>query len=400
MNESNAPVDAVKTPGDGLSRAALGTGRPAGTGTQPGRRFEFVLELLLFGAMLVLPVVLFGDDRYWLPIFTRLMALAIFAMSVDLVWGYTGLLSLGQGLYFGLGSYAIAYSLKMKQAAVDADLPVGTPAMPDFMMWCRLPEVPIWVAPLANIWIAIAVAVLLPLAVSALFGLVVFLARIKGVFFALITQALLLAIFTLVDNQQPYTGGRVGMPGLARLELFGHTFKGLQETYWLLAGSLLVSFLVCLALVRSKFGKVLTAIRDSELRTMALGYNTGLYKTFAFALAGGMAGFAGALYTAAQRTVGPTEVLDIGFSIEIVILVAVGGRGTLIGPVFGTLLVMAGKVYINDAYEGHWPFILGGLFVVVVLFLPQGIVGLLRQAPARLKKLFSRQQAALAAIKR
>jgi urea transport system permease protein len=343
-----------------------------------GRNLGGAAEWLLLVAVLILPVLFFGESRYWLPIFSRLLALAIFALAVDLVWGYTGLLSLGQGLYFGIGAYAVGYCLKMKQAAIDAGLPAGTAAMPDFMSWCRLPAVPAWIAPLADVRVALVVAVVLPLLIAALLGLVVFRARITGVFFSLITQALLLAVFTLVDNQQPYTGGRVGMPGLAPLELFGHTFKGLKENYWVLAGCLVACFLACQWLVNSKFGKVLTAIRDSETRTLALGYNTAMYKTFVFAFAGAMSGFAGALYTAAQRTVGPTEVLDIGFSIEIVILVAVGGRGTLVGPVLGTFLVMAGKTYINNEYKQGWPLILGGLFIAVVLFLPQGIVGVLR----------------------
>jgi urea transport system permease protein len=414
-----------------------------------GRRLALGLELLIFAALLIGPILVFGGSKYWLPIFTRVMALAIFALATDLVWGYTGLLSLGQGLYFGLGAYAVAYSLKMKQAAMEADLPPGTPAMPDFMVWCRLAKVPDWIAPLTNIWTALALAILAPTLLAMQFGLftfrprlrtrgallsslAVFLvamapmaywwkapllahpltalfvalllptlllvglvipgARIGGVYFSLVTQALLLAVFLLVDNQQPYTGGRVGMPYLAHLELFGHDFRDLKEMYWLVTGSLAVCFLLCLWLVHSKFGKVLTAIRDSETRTLALGYNSAMYKTFVFALAGAMSGFAGALYTATQRTVGPTEVLDIGFSIEIVILVAVGGRGTLIGAVLGTVLVIMGKTYVNNEYKQGWPLILGGLFVMVVLFLPEGIVGWLRQTPLRVQKLLFRNR--------
>jgi urea transport system permease protein len=438
-NLSSASVTAVTTPLPQVTRASFFSGGP----------IRLFLELILLATLVIVPFVLFGDSRYWLPIFTRLMALAIFAMATDLVWGYTGLLSLGQGLYFGLGAYAVAYSLKMKQAAVEAGLPIGTAAMPDFMLWCRVEEVPDWIVPLANIWTAIALSVLMPTLVSMLFGLYTFRprmrtrgallaslavylvaltpiaywwrepliahpmaafavavllpiifvgglvipgARIGGVYFSLVTQALLLAVFTLVDNQQPFTGGRVGMPGLAQLEIFGHTFKNLKHMYWLVTGSLVLCFLICLWLVHSKFGKVLTAIRDSETRTLALGYNTAMYKTFVFAFAGAMSGFAGALYTAAQRTVGPTEVLDIGFSIEIVILVAVGGRGTLIGAVLGTILVIIGKTYVNNEFKQGWPLILGGLFVLVVLFLPQGIIGLLRQTPARLQKLLYRKQ--------
>jgi urea transport system permease protein len=386
MTESHASVDAVRPEtAPPAKRSVPSLPAPAPIGNS-GSKIPFYSELILFGLVLIIPFLAFGDSRYWLPIFTRLLALAMFAMAVDLVWGYTGLLSLGQGLYFGLGAYAMGYCLKMRQAALDAGLPPGTPAKPDFMIWCRLPEVPPWITPLANVWVALAVAVILPTLLAAVFGTAVFRMRIKGVFFSLLTQALVLAVFTLVDNQQPYTGGRVGMPGMARLELFGHMFADPKEMYLMLAGCLTVCFLGCLWLVHSKFGKVLTAIRDNETRTLALGYNTAMYKSFVFAFAGALSGFAGALYTAAQRTVGPTEVLDIAFSIEVVILVAVGGRGTLVGAVLGTMLVTAGKTYVNNEFKQGWPLILGGLFIAVVLFLPEGILGGVRKLAARMRR--------------
>jgi urea transport system permease protein len=380
----SSPTGIVPTP----AKAAL----HGGLVPSPVRnKLPSALGAFLFLAILVVPVLLYADDRYWLPIITRCLALSIFALAVDLVWGYTGLLSLGQGLYFGLGAYMVAYALNLQVAAQDRGGVPGT-ALTDFMIACRVEAVPAWMAPLANIWLALALAVLLPTLVATLFGLVAFRVRIKGVFFSLITQAMTLAVFTFVVNQQPYTGGIVGMPGLARLELFGHRFTNQVEMYWLVAGSLVVSFGLCLWLVRSKFGKVLTAIRDNETRTLALGYNTAMYKTFVFAASAALSGFAGALYTAVQRTVGPEEVLGIGFSIEVVILVAVGGRGTLIGAVIGTLLVMLGKTYINNEFKQAWPILLGSLFILVVVFLPEGIVGFLRQTTARVCKLLTRNR--------
>src|SRR5262249_40165274 len=278
------------------------------------------------------PGPILADDKYWLPLFTRYMALALFALSVDLIWGYTGLLSLGQGIYFGLGAYAVGYSLKLQSAAREADKPlVASPdmALPDFMAYCRLEEVPAWIRPLIDLRLALPLAIFLPALVAALFGLITFRRRIKGVFFSLITQALVLAVFTLIVNQQPYTGGVVGMPNLPRFELFGHPFQ-MASLYYLITPSLVVCFVGCYLMPNGKLGKLLTAIRDNENRVLALGYNTAMYKTFAFALAGAMAGLAGALYVAAQRTVGP-ESFGISFSIEVVILVAVGGRGTLYG---------------------------------------------------------------------
>jgi urea transport system permease protein len=350
----------------------------------PRRDLLGKVALVLFVLALFTPPLLLGGNRYWLPLFTKYAALALFALSVDLIWGYTGLLSLGQGLYFGLGAYAIGYSLKLQKAAQNAGAPAGTVVLPDFMEWCRLPAVPGWIAPLINTWLAIAVALLLPTLVAALFGAVTFRLRIKGVFFSLITQALVLAVFILVVNQQPYTGGVVGMTYLAKLNLFGHKFE-MASMYFLVAGVLTVSFLACRVLVGSKFGKLLTAIRDNEYRVMALGYHTARYKTFIFALGGGLAGLSGALYVAANGTAGP-EHLGIAFSIEVVILVAVGGRGTLVGAILGAFLVRLANTYINDALKTAWPLILGGLFVLVVVFMPDGIMGVVRKAPAWFKR--------------
>jgi urea transport system permease protein len=331
---------------------------------------------VLFLAALFIPGQLFADDRYWLLLFNRYLALAIFALSVDLVWGYTGLLSLGQGLYFGMGVYAVGYSLSLQKAARNAGKPLiaGPDMSPtDFMDYCRLHEVPAWIGPLIDIRLAIVVAILLPLLFATLFGCVTFRLRVRGVYFSLITQALLLAVFTLVDNQQPYTGGRVGMTYLPRLELFEHTFTDIELNH-LITVTLVVSFLACAALVRSKFGKVLTAIRDNENRVLALGYDTAMYKTFIFAVAGALAGLAGALYVSALRTAGPDR-LGIAFSIEIVIMVAVGGRGTLVGAILGAILVNLTNTLVNNEIKEGWPIILGSLFILVVLLMPLGIVG-------------------------
>jgi urea transport system permease protein len=352
-----------------------------------GRKLLTWSAILLFLIALFLPGIFLRTDRYWLPLFSRYLALSLFAMSVDLIWGYTGLLSLGQGLYFGLGAYAVGYSLKLQKAALDAGKPlVAGPdmALPDFMEYCRLPAVPGWIAPLINIWLALTLAVLVPLLVATLVGFITFRSRVKGVYFSLVTQALVLAAFTLVVNQQPYTGGVVGMTYLAKLELFGHKFQ-MSELYFLIAAVVVVSFLACAVLVRSKLGKILTAIRDNETRILALGYSTAMYKTFIFAVAGALAGIAGALYVSAYGTTGP-DSLGIGFSIEVIVFVAVGGRGTLVGAILGTVLVNLANTYINNEYKEAWPIILGCLFIGVVLLLPDGILGGL----GRLMKLVGR----------
>jgi ABC-type branched-subunit amino acid transport system permease subunit len=202
--------------------------------------------------------------------------------------------------------------------------------------------------------------------------------RIEGVYFALITQALLLAVFTLVRNQQRVTGGVVGIKNIAELQLWGLTFdpykQNVTKLFFLVAWTLTGCLVLCGLLVRTKFGRLLTAIRDNENRVLALGYNTGMYKTFLFTVAGGLGGLAGALYVVANTLAGP-EYLSIVFSIMAVIWVAVGGRGTLIGAVVGTLLVGWANTYISSAFPKHWTMVLGGLFVLLVVFLPRGLVG-------------------------
>ena len=384
MNKGSAPV---------LSSRSKGTLLPMPERTRAVSAILPWLGLFLFLGTLFLPGVYYAGDKYWLPLFTRYMALAIFALSTDLIWGYTGLLSLGQGLYFGLGAYMVGYSLKLQSAANEAGRKlVAAPdmALPDFMEYCRLPAVPGWIAPLINIWLALALAVILPTLVAMLFGSLTFHRRIKGVYFSIVTQALVLAVYTFVVSQQPYTGGIVGMTKLAKLELFGHRFVMLS-LYNLITGILVACALLCAILMKSKFGKVITGIRDSEYRVMALGYNAAMYKTFVFALAGGLAGLAGALYVSALGTTGP-DSFQIGFSIEVVIFVAVGGRGTLIGAILGAVLVNLASTYINDEFKQAWPFILGALFIIVVVFMPNGIIGVLRRIPAVTKKLLFRKK--------
>ena len=371
MNELTIKTHDLQQPP--LTQAQTGLAAPAWNG---GGK----IWTLLFLLALLTPPFIYSDDVYRSEQFAKIAALALFALSIDLVWGYSGLLSLGQGLYFGLGAYAMAYSLKLQRTALAAGSPlIASPDMPlpDFMEFSRLPQVPAWIAPLIDVYIAIAVAILLPALVAMLFGFITFRLRIKGVYFSLITQALIVALYLLVIRAMPYTGGNVGMVNLNRLEIFGFRFKEDADLYFLNAGILIVCFLGCALLMNSKFGRILTAIRDNENRVMALGYNPALYKTFIFTLAGALAGLAGALYVAANHSAGP-KFLQVDFSIIAVIWVAVGGRGTLLGAILGAYVVEFGKILISEQWASVWTIILGALFITVVLFLPDGIVGLLR----------------------
>jgi urea transport system permease protein len=402
-----------------------------------------------------------NPNVFQLGLFSKYLAWAILALSVDLVWGYTGLLSLGQGLFFGLGAYCVAYCLKMQEAASGEDLPPGT-VPPDFMEYTGpapndpdyvTPPALTWIQPLSDIWIAFAAAILLPMLVALIFGLYAFRPRLRslvplllnstalfiafvapliylwwqplsasvpatlvlmvvlwailfcglassgfrihGVYFSLITQAVLLAVFTLINNQQRVTGGKVGIQNIAELQLpelqpflqflsdlFGREvevedpserYAGAREIYYFIASVLLGCLALCALLVRTKFGKLLTAIRDNENRVLALGYNTALYKTFVFTLAGGLAGLAGGLFAAANGRAHP-DYLSIANSIVAVIWVAVGGRGGLLGAVLGAILVGWANSFITSALPDYWEIVLGAIFLLVVIFLPRGLV--------------------------
>ena len=336
--------------------------------------------LALFVVLIFSPGILLAGDRYWLPLFHRYVAVALFAISVDLVWGYAGLLTLGHGLYFGIGAYLVGYSLMFQTEALKYGRPLEF--LPDMYKQDLLSSLPNWAGFLINIWYAFGLAILIPAIAAFVFGWVAFKRRIKGVYFSLLTQALMLSMFFLVLQELPYDGGPVGMLGLRRLELFGHVFTDVHQ-YYLNAAIVVVCFLGCLALMSSRFGKIMTAIRDSEFRLMALGFDTASYKTFLFTLSGALAGLSGALFVCSNRNVGPDVTFNVEASIKVVIFVAVGGRGTLFGAIVGAILVQFAETYANDTFKGWWPFIMGSIFVGVVVFLPEGIVGLLHKISNR-----------------
>lgn len=392
----DAPTAELHTP---VTRSAVAI-------SQPSHRGRLILFLAFLGCLFVPPYLV--DSPLQVEKLNRFLTLALFALSVDLIWGYTGLLSLGQGLYFGLGAYFVAYSLNLQKANLRDQNPryeFGPDmGLTEFMFQGQLNAVPAWIAPLINPYLAIFLAVAIPTLLAGLFGWVVFRRRIKGVYFSLITQALVYAMFTLVSNQRSYTGGVDGQPGLPHLEVFGFEFKSRDDLNVLVTITLCVFGLLSYLIVHSKFGKILTAIRDNEFRVQALGYDTPMYKTFIFSFAGLMAGVAGALYVCAIRSIGPDR-FSIEESILVVVFVAGGGRGTLFGPILGALLIGFGQDKISSLGETAipadflkwlnlddpivdafgtwvtlnftklWPIILGLLFIGIVLLLPDGIVG-------------------------
>lgn len=311
-------------------------------------------------------------SSYELSLLGRFLALSILAMGIMLTWGEAGILSLGQGVFFGLGGYALAMHLKME----GLDLANGD--MPDFMSWSGLSALPAMWYPFQYAWFSLLCVVIVPGAFAAGFSWLVFRRRVGGVYFALITQALALAFSTLLISQQAYTGGFNGLTNFSTL--FGYditTNAAARVIYWVTFLIVVAVFLCIRWLLGSRYGIMLRATRDGENRVRFLGHDPVPYKVVAFAIAGMLAGIGGALFTLHAGVVSPALV-GVVPSIEMVVWVAVGGRNVLWGAIAGTLLVNFAKDQISSAFPSLWLYGLGALFILAVSFLPNGIAGLFR----------------------
>jgi urea transport system permease protein len=325
-----------------------------------------VVAIALF-CLFVMPAIL-SDFR--LRSLGRFLSLAIVALGIDLIWGYTGLLSLGHGIFFALGGYAIAMHLNLQ-------LPDGQ--LPEFFTLYGVKELP-WVwQPFSSFPFTLFGLVLIPGIVAGFLGYLVFRNRIKGVYFSILTQAALLGFFNFFNGQQKLINGTNGLKtdtdtifGMvassspAQLVFFDITVVVLVGAYWL-----------CRWLTSGRFGRLLIAIRDDETRLRFSGYDPTGFKVLVFSVSGALAGIAGALYTLQTGIITPKN-MEVAFSIEMVIWVAVGGRGTLVGAILGTLLVAYARTFLSEKFPGFWIFFQGALFLIVVTALPDGIVGWLR----------------------
>jgi urea transport system permease protein len=308
-------------------------------------------------------------DEFRLGLLAKFLAYAIVAVGLDLLWGYTGMLSLGQGVFFGLGAYCWAMYLKLEAARAAGE------TMPDFMSWSGVQSLPWFWRPFASPLFAGLAAVLLPMLIAGVVGFLVCRSRISGVYFSLITQALALILGTLIVGQQGFTGGTNGMTNFSTM--LGAPLDDVR-TQWFLylvtATALVVVYLGCRWLVDGRFGRLLVAVRDDENRVRFCGYNVTAIKVFVFALSAGIAGLAGALFVPQVGIISPAN-LGIVPSIEMVIWVAVGGRGTLGGAIVGALVVNAARSGLSESFPDTWQYFLGALFVGVVVLFPAGIVG-------------------------
>src|SRR3569833_657369 len=341
------------------------------TATRPLLRHAWLVFLALAAAA---PWIV---SPYELSLLGRFLALSILALGLVLLWGEAGFLTLGQGVFFGLGGYALAMHLKL------AALTPGE--IPDFMTWSGRSELPWWWQPFTSPGVALAAVIVVPGVCAALFAWAVFRRRVVGVYFALITQALALCFATLLVSQQESTGGFNGLTDFSSLLGFDHAAKGTVWTlYWVTVAFVTLSFLGLRWLMRSRFGTMLCATRDGENRARFLGHNPTPYKGVAFTISAMLAGIGGALFTLHAGVVSPALV-GVVPSIEMVIWVAVGGRGSLWGAVAGTLLVNFAKDEISSALPDAWLYVLGLVFILVVTLMPRGVAGVIEEAFRRLR---------------
>jgi urea transport system permease protein len=314
-------------------------------------------------------------SAYALTLIGKIMCYALVALSLDLVWGYCGILSLGHGLFFALGGYAMGMYL-MRSIGLDG---VYHSPLPDFMVFLDWKALPWFWQGTEHFAYALFLIVLVPGLVAWLFGFFTFRSRVKGVYLSIITQAMTFAAMLLFYRNETGFGGNNGFTDFKRILglpiAAPSTRVGLfLLTFLVLAGS----FLLCRFLVKSKLGRVVTAIRDTESRLMFLGYNPLGYKLFAWTLSAILCGVAGALYVPQVGIINPSEMSPTN-SIEMAIWVAVGGRGTLLGPIIGAFLVNGAKSFLTVSLAEYWLFFLGAIFVFVPIYLPNGVIGLLRR---------------------
>ncbi|MGN4062173.1 urea ABC transporter permease subunit UrtC, partial [Burkholderia gladioli] len=314
----------------------------------------------------------FHLSAYAMTIAGKFMCYAIGALALDLVWGYCGILSLGHGLFFALGGYAIGMYL-MREIGHDG---VYGSSLPDFMVFLNWKSLPWYWSGSDHLAVALALVVLVPAVVAWVFGFFTFRSRVKGVYLSIITQAMTFAAMLLFYRNETGFGGNNGFTDFKRLAGYGITSPGMR-TVLLLASfaTLVLAFLAARAIVTSKLGRVVTAVRDGETRLMFLGYSPLAYKLFIWTVSAVLCGIAGALYVPQVGIINPSE-MSPGNSIEMAIWVAVGGRGTLIGPIVGAFAVNGAKSFFTAYFAEYWLFFLGLIFVLVPLLMPRGIVGL------------------------
>ncbi|WP_374047308.1 urea ABC transporter permease subunit UrtC [Thalassolituus sp.] len=315
-------------------------------------------------------------STYTMTLLGKYLCYALLAVSVDLIWGYCGILSLGHGAFFALGGYAMGMYL-MRQIG-DRGV-YANPDLPDFMVFLNWTELPWYWFGFDQFWFAMVMVLAVPGILAFVFGALAFRSRVTGVYLSIITQALTYALMLAFFRNDMGFGGNNGLTDFKDILGFDLQADSTRAALFFASGiALILGYLISRFIVTSKLGRVLVAIRDSESRARFLGYRVEWYKLFVFVVSAMLAGVAGALYVPQVGIINPGEFAPIN-SIEMIIWVAVGGRGTLFGAVIGAILVNYAKTYFTGAFAELWLFMLGGLFVLTTLYLPKGVVGLWAQ---------------------
>lgn len=346
-----------------MAKLLPGTIKPSG----------FVVRFALVAAALLLlaPAVL-SDFR--LSLLAKFLCFAIVALGIGLAWGQGGMLVLGQGLFFGLGGYCMGMYLKLSEA--------GPGQLPDFMTWSGVEKLPVLWEPFRSAPFAIGAAILLPMALATILGALIFRQRVRGAYFAILSQALAAAFVIVLVGNQGLTGGTNGLTNFQTF--FGLSLASPEDKkilYFIVVATLLVAFLATRALVLSRYGRLLVAVRDDEDRVRFLGYDPTRVKLVAYVLAAGLAGLAGALFVPVVGIISPA-LLGVIPSIEMVIWVALGGRTALAWAAAGAVIVNWAKTSISEQFPSGWLYLQGLLFVTVIAFMPKGIGGALEQLRA------------------
>lgn len=339
-------------------------------GGKSGATALIILSLII---LVVFPLFL---DAFRLNLVGKYLTYAFAAVSLVLLWGYGGTLSLGQGIFFGLGGYAMAMFLKLEASTPENTAIQSTPGIPDFMDWNQLTELPWFWEPFSSFAFTIFAILVLPAAFAYVIGTAMFKRRVGGVYFAIITQVIAVILTVLIVGQQGYTGGINGITDLRTLNGWDITSDSAKYIFYYINCALLIGvILVSQGILRSKFGRLLLAMRDKEDRVRFSGYDVANFKIFIFCFAAMISAIGGALFTLQVGFMSPSFV-GIVPSIEMVIFAAIGGRMSLIGAVYGTLLINFGKTAFSESFPELWLFLMGGLFIAVVMFFPNGLAGL------------------------
>lgn len=329
----------------------------------------------LFGCLLISLFLLnvFGVlSDYYLNLFGKYLSLILLALGLDLVWGYAGILSLCQAIFFGLGAYAIGMHMMLAGSGQG----VYGEQIPDFMVWNQIYELPAFWKPFHSLAFTLMAGVLLPALAAGLVGLLTFRRRVRGTYFAILSQAIAFAFWLMINRNEMMLGGTNGLTDFKSLLGFPLSNPATQRGLYLVTAVFAWGgLLACRLLVHARFGLVLRAARDNEKRLESLGYDVSRYKMAAFVLAGGLAGLSGLLYTPQVGIITPSQV-GVLPSLEVVIWVAFGGRGTLWGAALGAVTINALRSFLTASYPRVWPILLGSLFVLVTIFLPAGLLGL------------------------